>query len=577
MLPGQDGGLEVRADAGTDAATASPAAHAAASIRAVYVSGPSGGSRHVLPEGLTSIGRAKESDIVLDDPQASRLHAMLEVDDSIRLTDVGSANGTLVGGKRLAPGDVRTLALGEAFLIGDSALVVRETALRRPPNRIASWEALQRHLSADAGHDPDRPTVIVGVRSLRPTRARTLEAVVGGLLTGDRDWLLVRKGGELLVGHEAGQDEPPLAFEDAVRRELASWAIPATVESRFVGDGKQDLAPAVGDLFAGPDRVALRRGSVVLMDPAMRALGRDVSRVAAARVNVLILGETGVGKDVVACMLHELSPRSQEPFLSVNCASLPEALLESELFGYERGAFTGAVASKPGLLEAADRGAVFLDEIADLPFVLQAKLLRVIESQEVLRLGSLKPRPIDVRFLAATHRDLSSEVSNGRFREDLYHRLACIELRVPPLRDRPSEIEPLAELFLRGARERFGIPVGPLSWQALAALKGHPFPGNIRELKNLVERAALLSGGCPIEVCHLALPLARTADASTREARVEAPAHLDGTGSERDRIASALNACGGNQSRAAGALGMSRRTLVRKIAQLGLPRPRGGS
>jgi transcriptional regulator with PAS, ATPase and Fis domain len=283
-----------------------------------------------------------------------------------------------------------------------------------------------------------------------------------------------------------------------------------------------------------------------------------------------------VGKDVVACMLHELSPRTEEPFLSVNCASLPEALLESELFGYERGAFTGAVTSKPGLLEAADRGAVFLDEIADLPFVLQAKLLRVIESQEVLRLGSLKPRPIDVRFLAATHRDLSSEVSNGRFREDLYHRLACIELRVPPLRDRPSEIEPLAEFFLQGAQARFGMPIGPLTGHARAALKAYSFPGNIRELKNIVERAALLSGGSPIEACHLALPSARTSSPPVREAAFAAPVGHEGTVEERERIASVLNACGGNQSRAASALGVSRRTLVRKIAQLGLPRPRGG-
>jgi DNA-binding NtrC family response regulator len=576
MLPGRDGDPAVRIDDGTDAETASPASQAGAPIRAVYVSGPSGGSRHVLPEGITSIGRATESDIVLDDPRASRLHVMLEVDAEIRLTDVGSANGTLVGGTRVASGEVRTLALGEAFFIGDSALVVRETALRRASNRIASWDALQRYLSEDSGRDPDGRTVIVGVRPLRPTRARALESILGALLTGDRDWLLVRRDGELLLGHEAPTEEPPLAFEDAVRRELASWAMPAEVESRLLNGGTKDLTPTAGDFFAAPDRVSLRRGKVVLKDPAMKALGRAVSRVAAARVNVLILGETGVGKDVVASMLHELSPRCEEPFLSVNCASLPEALLESELFGYERGAFTGAVASKPGLLEAADRGAVFLDELADLPFVLQAKLLRVIESQEVLRLGSLKPRPIDVRFLAATHRDLSAEVSNGRFREDLYHRLACIELQVPPLRDRPSEIEPLAEFFLQGAHERFGMPVGPLSWQARAALRAYPFPGNIRELKNIVERAALLSAGCPIEVCHLALPSARTPSVSVREAAVAAPVSLEATLSERERIAAVLNACGGNQSRAAGALGVSRRTLVRKIAQLGLPRPRGG-
>jgi DNA-binding NtrC family response regulator len=535
----------------------------------------------VLPDGLTSLGRAAGSGVVLDDPQASRVHAMIEVDGEIRLTDLGSANGTFVGGTRIAPGEAHALALGEAFLIGDSALVVRTTSLPRPrSSRTSTWEALQRHLTETAGDNPDQRTLIVGVKPERPTRPMVLEAVLGGFVQGARDWFLPRADGGLLLGLDPSQAESPLELERAVRHELASWTIAAAVESRVVsGDQIERLGEIAGELFAGTDCLALRRGSIILRDPAMKALERAISRVAAPRVNVLILGETGVGKDVVASMLHELSPRAKEPFFSVNCASLPEALLESELFGYERGAFTGAVGSKQGLLEAAHRGTVFLDEIADLPLALQAKLLRVVESQEVLRLGSLKPRQVDIRFLAATNRDLWNEVSSGRFREDLYHRLTCIELRVPPLRERPSEIEPLAMLFLESARERFGIPVQGLSWDALVALKAHPFPGNIRELKNVVERAALLAAGSVIESSHLGLSAPGMPNLTFRGAPAARPPG-QGEGppdSERERIAFALNACGGNQSRAAGSLGISRRTLVRKIAQLGLPRPRSRS
>jgi transcriptional regulator with GAF, ATPase, and Fis domain len=292
---------------------------------------------------------------------------------------------------------------------------------------------------------------------------------------------------------------------------------------------------------------------------------------------VLVLGETGAGKDVIAAMLHELSTRAAKAFFALNCATLPEALLESELFGYERGAFTGASMSKPGLLEATDGGTVFLDEIGDLPLALQAKLLRVIESHEVTRLGALKPRTVDVRFVAATNRDLARDVSTGRFRQDLYYRLNGVTLTVPPLRERPTDIEPLARLFLDAARARFETGDVHFSPAALAALAAHDWPGNVRELKSTVERAALLARSRVIEPNDLGLPSGDASPAASAAsiARVTQVSELSSSlDSERERIVRTLQECGGNQSRAATMLGVSRRTLVRRISELGLPRPR---
>jgi DNA-binding NtrC family response regulator len=254
---------------------------------------------------------------------------------------------------------------------------------------------------------------------------------------------------------------------------------------------------------------------------------------------------------------------------------LPEPLLESELFGYERGAFTGAMRPKPGLLEAADGGTVFLDEIGDLPLSLQAKLLRIIESREVLRLGALKPRVIDVRFIAATNHDLEGDAAAGRFRQDLYYRLNSVILRVPPLRERPLEIEPLARLFLEEASTRFETGEIRFSAAAIAALAAHPWTGNVRELKSAVERAALLVTGRVIQPADLGLPSSAADASGSRRSSLPAMNEFPTVPDlERERIVHALEDCGGNQSRAAKMLGMSRRTLVRKIAQLGLPRPR---
>ena len=335
------------------------------------------------------------------------------------------------------------------------------------------------------------------------------------------------------------------------------------------------------DVFAllrGDVPLTLMRGNVLFEDAAMMAIRQTVLRVAKTPVPVLVLGETGVGKDVIAAMLHELSPRANRPFVAINCASLPETLLETELFGHERGAFTGAIVAKPGLLEAAEGGTVFFDEIGDLPLALQAKLLRVFESREVTRLGALKPRNVDVRFVAATNRDLARDVSTGRFRQDLYYRMNCIGVTVPPLRERCADIVPLAKLFLESVRFRCEAADVRFSPAALSAMNAHTWPGNVRELKSAVERAAIFARGELIEPNDLGLPTASSGPAAAppkRPSITQGPPEIETTPDlERERIVRALEACGGNQSRATRLLGMSRRTLVRKIAALGLPRPR---
>jgi transcriptional regulator with GAF, ATPase, and Fis domain len=280
--------------------------------------------------------------------------------------------------------------------------------------------------------------------------------------------------------------------------------------------------------------------------------------------------------------------------LCINCAALSESLLESELFGHERGAFTGATQTKAGLLESADGGTVFLDEVGEMPLPLQAKLLRVLEQREVMRVGSLRPRPIDVRFIAATNRDLEAEIRAGRFRQDLYFRLNGVTLSIPPLRERTCEIEPLAREFARRASVSMGRgPDVAMSVQALDLLRSYAWPGNIRELRNVVERAVLLAGGELITAPHLHLDKGRAAEpappppAETPDVMATTQVIGEGAGGrllpkrvlvrdsrEREIICAALAEAAGNQTKAAQILGISRRTLVSRLAEYGVPRPR---
>jgi len=327
---------------------------------------------------------------------------------------------------------------------------------------------------------------------------------------------------------------------------------------------------------------------------AMRLLRRLAMQVAASDLCVLIQGETGVGKEVMAETLHRMSPRASRKFLRLHCAAFTETLLESELFGHERGAFTGAHAAKPGLLETANGGTVLLDEIGELPMATQVKLLRVLEDQKVLRVGGIEPRSIDVRFVAATNRDLEAEVAAGRFRSDLYFRLNGVTLWIPPLRERLDEIEPLARQFVSNACRRLKrAEESPLTAEALKRLRAYAWPGNIRELRNTIERAVLLCGRGPIRVEHLPtekmgatllqpppLKLPTPTPAPADETPAIPPSgstrglHGELDALERQRILDAVAQCGGNQSRAARLLGISRNTLAARLDAYGVPRPR---
>jgi two-component system, NtrC family, response regulator AtoC len=315
----------------------------------------------------------------------------------------------------------------------------------------------------------------------------------------------------------------------------------------------------------------LEARDVVVRDPTMVALYEEAGLAAQSLISVLLLGETGVGKEMLAQNIHRRSPRARRPFLGLNCAALTESLLESELFGHEKGAFTGAAQARAGLFEAAEGGTVFLDEVGELPMAVQAKLLRVIEERQVLRIGARAPRPIDVRFLSATNRDLEAEVSRGAFRQDLFFRLNALTLTIPPLRERASEIAPLAREFVAKACHGFERRDAPaLSDAFVAALMRYPWPGNIRELRNVVERAVVLCRGGSLDPGHL--PRKITAGAAAEPALAKPP-EGDEAG-ERERIIAALEACVGNQTRAAELLGISRRTLVTRLEAYNLPRPR---
>jgi two-component system response regulator AtoC len=340
----------------------------------------------------------------------------------------------------------------------------------------------------------------------------------------------------------------------------------------------------VPDLGVG----AVAGAEAVVRDPAMRAVYEQAARAARASISVLLLGETGVGKEVMARAIHAGSPRAAGPFMGINCAALAESLLEGELFGAEKGAYTGAVAARAGLFEAANGGTVFLDEVGELPLATQGKLLRVLEERAVVRLGSTRPRPIDVRFVAATNRDIEGDSRAGRFRSDLYFRLAGITLAVPPLRERPAELALLVDRFVAAAcRELDRATPLRVSPEALDRLSRHDWPGNVRELRNAIERAAVLCAGDTILPEHLppallkpAASAAPPAIAAVTAAPAAAPpanaAGLQGEikSLERQRIVEALERCGGNQSKAAELLGISRRTLVSRMSEFDLPRPR---
>ncbi len=418
-----------------------------------------GAALQVMPlpgAGTLTIGRSSKCSVVIDSGSVSRHHANLVVGPDVQIEDVGSSNGTMVDGVRIAPNQPVNLTIGVPFLVGAVTLMVQ-------------------------------------------TRAGS-------------------------------------------RRETTPRA------SKLV------------------------------------ALEQSASRIALGTLPVLIVGETGVGKERFAERIHEMSPRRPASFVRINCSAISEPLLEAEMFGND-------AAGKPGMLEAADGGTVFLNDIEQLPASLQQKLLRVIEDGAVRRTGGTKARAIDVRFIAATSKDLSAEVEANRFRRDLYFRLAGATFAIPPLRDRREEVIPLAEQFLASAAGPLGRTF-QLSDDAKQWLSSHDWPGNVRELRNACERAVLLTTGGTIDLHHLTITsdeaIRRATGSRTRAATVPPPVGLSVPSAadmpsqvratvaelEKQRILEALERCAGNQTRAAEVLGISRRTLINRLDEYGIARPR---
>jgi two-component system, NtrC family, response regulator AtoC len=299
---------------------------------------------------------------------------------------------------------------------------------------------------------------------------------------------------------------------------------------------------------------------MIFLGEKMQQVHRLVKEVAPTPTSVLISGASGTGKELVARVVHQFSPRKEKPFVAVHCAALAETLLESELFGHERGAFTGAVNPRKGRFELADGGTIFLDEIGDLPPAVQVKLLRVLQEREFERVGGTKTLSVDVRVISATNKDLKTEVDSRRFREDLFYRLNVFPIPLPPLAERPEAILPLAEYFANKFAVSFGKRFSGFTPLAQAALKGYGWPGNIRELQNVIERAAILSSG-EVDAHHLNLEIAENE-----------PPPAEGLlrNLEQETIQKVLSEVGGNRKRAAQILGISLRTLQYRIKEYGL-------
>ena len=397
--------------------------------------------------------------------------------------------------------------------------------------------------------------------------------------------------GRLVIGRAAGSDI--VVDHETISRQHAALHVTASgveiedlgsangtsVSGAVVASGTRALVPMGGLITLGEVVALLRTGPEEDTAVASSKPGA-LDRVAATHLPVLIMGETGAGKEVAAEAIVAKSPRKSAPFVRINCAALTESLVESELFGHERGAFTSADRAKQGLLESADGGTVLLDEIGELPPAAQAKLLRVLESGEVTRVGAVTPKRIDVRFLAATNRDLAAMVEAGTFRADLLYRLDGITIRVPPLRERTDEIPALARSLLEAACKTSGRKVPALHANAMERLAKHDWPGNVRELRRVMERVAALAPGAVIEqedlepllVSAMGRPSRMPPPPSSASLRDEVKSEVESI--ERSRIEDALRRAAGNQTQAAKLLGISRRTLIDRIERFGLPRPR---
>lgn len=611
--------------AATSTRTAMPAPPAPGEGRFYLLVLESGSSAmfHLPRNGLVLIGRVAEAELQLQDASVSRRHARLTIaDGTVHIADLDSHNGTRVNGERVT--NLRPVASGDVIHVGDVALVLHRTARPTAATRSLLPAAALHERASEELQRALHFQRICGLLLIQlPPGARDPEAVAEAVLPllrpmdaagwlSDHQILLILPelpeakmralGAELL--HDLAQLYPaaPAAgmascpFDGC---DLDTLIVAARAAVGAGGPAKVRAASeAATDLQMG-DR------SIVLADPAMLRVFDLLQRLAKSDLPVLIHGETGAGKEHAAYAVHHFSARSAKgPFIAVNCAAIPETLIEAELFGYERGAFSGATQSKPGLFEAASGGTVFLDEIGELSPSAQSKMLRVLETQRITRVGEVREREVNVRVVAATHRDLKEEIKQRRFRDDLYFRLSAATVLLPPLRERPREVALLAQRFLAGACARCGRPGMTLAPATLQALAAYQWPGNVRELKNLMEYLAAAETAQELLPAHLPAHLAGPRRSSAEVPAAGKPpatdtaavANADGTAApvansaptsdsdkeplrpladelrelEQRRITQALQRTRGKRKAAAELLRMPLRTFTLKLKQHGL-------
>jgi len=521
-----------------------------------------GSSSHALPEtGSVVIGREEGVDIKLLDGSASRQHARLHLGAEPKLEDLGSSNGTIVRGKQYKK---QTVELGA----GDSIELGKTIAVLQPDVQTEGrpWTLLSHVHFVDAVNGARPPFALLRLAVQAP--AGLAQSVLSKEL-GEKD-VVASFGPGMFEVLSPGKDA---AAAKALGEKLSAKLVAAGARVRLGHASAPVDGKTADDLIVACSRPAAAASpGFVLRDDAMNALYRLVDRIAPSGLSVLVLGETGAGKEVLAGEIHKRSKRNGKPFLRLNCAALKEELLESELFGHVKGAFTGADRDRVGLLESANGGTVFLDEIGEISAGVQAKLLRVLEERQVMPVGANDKRPIDVRFVFATNRDLEAEVARGAFRSDLFFRVNGISLVIPPLRDRVAEIEPLAKTFIAEACAKDGRPAPELSPEGLATLKAHPWPGNVRELKSVIDRAVLFAGEGTMsgEAIAQAIGVKGAAPAGAAATDLRAASEA----AEKRAVLEALEKAGGNQTKAAELLGVSRRTLVTRLQQYGMTRSR---
>jgi DNA-binding NtrC family response regulator len=555
--------------------------------------------RHLLAPGQHVVGSQAGVEILLDEPGVSRRHARLAVlrDGGVILTDLDSKNGTFLGGKRIAEAAVcgfSMIAFGSVQTVLHPADPARAQVLLGPPESGSAEHPADEGpgLTTQGLHPLERlagslgeilPALVDGLASPEEAAAELVHRWVEVLPVGRAEILRTGPAGrEGVVAAASTSDRVPRAVDALEVAGPDGWKVRLRLPPGISLTPLEPLFRLVLSLLAaGPGARRWRDAKAAPVKPSeevppppglgteMAGVYRRAGKVARGDVPVLVLGESGVGKEVLARWVHARSPRAAGPFLAVNCAAFPKDLLEAELFGIEKGVATG-VEARPGILERGSGGTVFLDEIGDMAPETQAKVLRVLEGTSLLRVGGRNPVAVDVRFLAATNRDLETLVEEGGFRRDLYHRLAAFEVKIPPLRERREEIPSLAARFFHRELAKSGLPSPGITRAALGALVHYPWPGNVRELQNEIAKAALLlEPGEPLDLPHLSERIRRPPGGVPAALP---PLTLEETvqRAEREAFAVALAATGGDAARAMELLGVSKTTWYRKVKELGI-------